>query len=172
MQKKFRNKIQGLEDRMGRMVKADLKTYHHFGHQIYGRELHIPAGTALTGKIHRYSCINVVTEGTIAVATEEGEHIVEAPAVFVSPPGIKRAGYAITDTVWITFHHSEQTDPELVEEEVIAKDYVELDKPGPKLPPSGLTTTEETVLKSLLIKHLNGKNDKTLHLLLRSLNET
>lgn len=143
-----------LENLMGkRSDKVELATKHHFAHGVYARELFIPKGCTLTGKIHRYSCINVILKGKILVGTESGSERVEGPTVVISPPGVKRMGYAITDTIWITFHHSEQTDPQKVEDEVIAKDYIELENSTPpKYKPMGLTPTEQIVLYGLLAK--------------------
>lgn len=77
---------------------------HHFAAGTYTRELHIPAGTVLTGKIHKESCINIITKGKICVATEEGNRTIEAPFTFVSGAGIKKAGYVLEDTIWINVH--------------------------------------------------------------------
>lgn len=92
---------------------------HHFAPGMYAREMFIPAGTVLVGKIHRFAHVNTVAKGRIIVATEEGLKEVAAPAVFVSPPETKRAGYAIEDTVWITYHPTEETDLEKIEQAVI-----------------------------------------------------
>jgi hypothetical protein len=39
----------------------------------------------------------------------------------VSKPGIKRAGYAHSDTVWICIHPTDETDLEKLEEHFIAQ---------------------------------------------------
>lgn len=104
-------------------VNFDELLTHHFSHKVYGRELFIPAGTMVVGKIHRNSCLNIILTGKVAVATEDGESILEAPLVFVSRPGIKRAVLALEDTRWITAHGSEKTDLEELEEEIIVKSY-------------------------------------------------
>jgi hypothetical protein len=65
----------------------------------------------------------VVSKGKIRVATDEGVRIIEAPATFVSPAGVKRAGYVIEDTVWTTFHITDTTDPEEIWDECVAESY-------------------------------------------------
>lgn len=105
----------------------NLAEYHYFAHGTYTRELHIPAGTVLTGKIHRHSCINILSKGEIAVVTDEGEYRLKAPHTFVSGPGVKKAGYAVTDSIWINVHPWDgEPDLEAVEHEVIIPSYAAL----------------------------------------------
>ncbi len=107
-------------------VSIQPKHYHCGG--VYAREIAIPKGTALVGEIHTQDQINVVSKGSIRVATEEGVKIIEAPCTFISPAGTKRAGYAIEDTVWTVFHATTSTDQQEIRKEFIAPDYDTLDK--------------------------------------------
>ena len=104
-------------------IKEEEYTNHYFAPGVYARELLIPQGATLTGKIHKTKHLNIVSKGKIMVASLDGQKIIEAPYVFVSEPGTKRAGYALEDTVWVTIHVTEETDVENIEEEVIALDY-------------------------------------------------
>lgn len=96
---------------------------HHFSKGIYAREMFIPAGTVLTGKIHRHEHLNIISAGDISVLTEEGPKRIVAPYTVVSPPGTKRLGYAHTDTVWTTIHATHETNLELLELEFITQEY-------------------------------------------------
>lgn len=98
---------------------AELKETHHFADGIYGRELFIPAGTVLTGKIHRHSTLNLLIQGDITVTTPDGMKRIQAPAVFVSEPGTKKAGYAHTDTIWVNVHPTKITDLAAIEAKFI-----------------------------------------------------
>jgi len=134
-----RNAIHALEDCMMGLpdeVKLDFDdlTFHHFAPGVYARELFVPKGYVLTGKIHKTEHLTIICQGKMAVASEQGEKIVEAPLVFVSKPGTKRAGYALEDCTWVTIHVTEETDLEKIEDMVIAKDYSELEGPDyPKI---------------------------------------
>jgi quercetin dioxygenase-like cupin family protein len=86
----------------------------------------IAAGVALTGKIHKYAHWNVVLKGRIRIITEKGMKEIVAPAMFVSPPGTKRAGYALEDTEWVTIHPTEETDIETIEKQIAVDTYEEL----------------------------------------------
>jgi hypothetical protein len=97
----------------------DLPVVHHFAPGMYARELHIPAGVMLTGKIHKTRHMNVLSAGEITVWTEDGMQRLSAPFSFESQPGTKRIGYAHTDCVWTTYHFTFETDLDAIEAEVI-----------------------------------------------------
>ncbi len=103
----------------------ELPVTHHFSKGVYARELFIPAGTVLTGKIHKHENLNIITRGDISVATAEGVKRLKAGDVVVSPPGTKRVGYAHEDTIWITVHGTDETDVDVIEQQFIAQSYDE-----------------------------------------------
>lgn len=103
----------------GAAMDTDALTQHHFAEGLYARELLIPAGTVLTGKMHKHGQINVLAQGSIEVWTEEGMKRLEAPCIIASPPGTKRVGYAYTDVVWVTVSATEETDLEALEAQLI-----------------------------------------------------
>jgi len=109
-----------LECEIARLPVPDTKLIHHFADGIYGRELHLPKGTILTGAIHRGRTLNIIPKGRIQVsAVGEVPRIIEAPACFVSEAGSRRAGIALEDTIWINVHASEETDLGKLEAELI-----------------------------------------------------
>ena len=93
---------------------VEFETEHLFAKGTYTRVLHIPENHVLTGHIHKDRTINILVKGKIAIATSEGEKMMEAPAYFVTEPGEKKAGYAITDTIWINVFPNED-DEEAIE---------------------------------------------------------
>lgn len=120
------SKVQRLEDFLSHLPQTDLPVEHLFAPGVYARVLHIPAGTVCTGKIHRHAHLNIIPKGEIEVHNQGETRRIKAPAYFVSEPGTKRAGYAISDTIWITIHPTEETDLEKIEAEVIVNSYEEL----------------------------------------------
>jgi hypothetical protein len=100
---------------------------HSFAEGVYVREIFLPAGCVLTGKIHKHSHPNFLMSGKVEVFTEEdGLQTLEAPLSMISKAGTKRVVRAITDTVWITVHVTEETDLDKIEDHVIAKNFEEL----------------------------------------------
>jgi hypothetical protein len=87
------------------LPEVDCKLQHVFAPGAYARTIFIPAGTYIGGKIHKHQHLNILSQGTVDVLTEEGgvERLV-GPLTMVSPPGTKRGVYAHTETVWTTVH--------------------------------------------------------------------
>lgn len=101
---------------------------HKFTDGIYVREIFIPAGTYIVGKIHKHGHPNFLMSGTVQVVTESGGvETLKGPLSMISPPGTKRALRAITDLVWVTVHHNPTNTQDLDELEkiVIAESYEE-----------------------------------------------
>jgi hypothetical protein len=97
----------------------ELPLKHHLCNGVYMRELHIPAGTCLTGKIHKTAHLNVILQGDISVMTEDGIKRIAGPCVIQSQPGLKRAGFAHADTIWMTVHAIDKTDIAEIEDELV-----------------------------------------------------
>jgi len=103
---------------------------HSFSDGIYVRQISIPAGTLLTGKIHKHDHPNFLLKGEVIVVTEDGEETLIAPRAMMSKAGTKRALYAVTDLVWTTIHHNPTNTQDLGELEkiVIAPSYKDYDR--------------------------------------------
>ena len=100
---------------------------HHFAPGAYGREMTLPAGLVVVGKIHKHAHINVISKGRVQVFTEQdGVLELAAPCTFVSSPGTKRVIHALEETVWTTVHVTNKTDLAEIEREVIATDFSEV----------------------------------------------
>jgi predicted dehydrogenase len=100
-----------------------------YGCYTYAREMLIPAGTLIIGKIHRHQHLNFITKGEVIVATEFGNKHFKAPCTFVSQIGLKRSVYAIEDTLWTTIHlvgEGSEDKLDVIEEEVIAPTYADI----------------------------------------------
>ena len=136
----------GLESGMFSPDQSTLKHYFapvvdEYGCGTYAREIHLPKGSLVVGKIHRHSHINIISKGKVSVATEHGKKYYTAPCTFVSEVGLKRAVLVEEDTIWTTIHLTQHLGEDKlgkIEEEVIAEFYEDI----------GLITSEEE-LKSL-----------------------
>lgn len=105
------------EAAMAKQVQVDLPVKHIFSEGLYARELFIPKGVLLTGRIHRFECLNVMAYGKMIVYSDlGGETILEGYNIMTSPPGLKRIGLALEDTLWTTFHATTETDLDKLEE--------------------------------------------------------
>jgi hypothetical protein len=135
--KKFRSQIINLEDKIKSLdkeyirVPEDFPVKHMFSEGMYVRELTVPAGVVVIGKIHKHEHPAFLLKGEAIVATENGGiKELKGPCSFVSPPGVKRAVYARTELIWTTVHLNKDNkkDLEKIEEENIAINYEEFDK--------------------------------------------
>jgi len=100
---------------------------NHFSDGIYCRELHMPAGTKIVGKIHKTKHLNTLAKGECLVITTEREKHIEAPCTFESVEGEQKAILAITDVVWQTYHVTDKTDLNEIERDVIVDNFEQLD---------------------------------------------
>lgn len=104
-------------------LKIEIQANHYHSHKVYGRQLVLPAGSLVIGKIHKNETLNIICSGEVTVLTEDGVNHYEGPTVFVSKKGAKRCVYSHRDTYWVTAHGTESTSLEDIENEVIAPTY-------------------------------------------------
>lgn len=141
---KFRENILNVQEGMLKMIAdgvvkdklPDCKLTHYYapidenyGCGTYARQMFIPKGTLIVGKIHRHQHLNFIMQGKVSVSTEFGPKYFKAPCIFVSEVGLKRAVIAEEDTLWVTVHltkHLGEENLDKMEEEVIAPSYKEL----------------------------------------------
>lgn len=122
------SRLESLETEMQPHEPAECLIVHHFAPGVYAREMRVPAGTFLTGKIHRYAHLNIMSAGKVTIVNETGRKTVEAPYAFTSEAGTKRAFYMHEFTVWTTIHPTTETDLEKLERELTADSYEDLVK--------------------------------------------
>lgn len=120
-----REKIFAAEAFMKEQPQISIPVQHYFSQGVYAREITIPAGVVLTGEIHKFTQLNILSKGRMQVYTEEGIKEVEAPFTVVSPPGTKRIAHTLTECVWTTIHGTDETNVDIIRDKFIAKDEKE-----------------------------------------------
>ena len=90
---------------------------------VYARELKLKAGTILTGKIHNFESMGILSQGRMRILTSEGAKIVEAPYVTVDKPGIKRLGVCETDCTFVSIHKTDAETIEDIEDELVSDTF-------------------------------------------------
>lgn len=115
-----------LERAIGQLEVADLPITHNFTKNgMYCRTLFIPRNCVLVGAVHKYEHISLLVEGEMSLLTPEGVKRVSGPMLQIAQPGLKRAGFAHTDTLWLTVHKTECTNPDTIEDVLTTKTYAE-----------------------------------------------
>jgi len=122
-QESVRTGLLEFQEAMAELPQVDIPLTHHFSKDIYGREILMPKGTVVIGKIHKHSSLNILAGGEISLLTEDGTKRLKAPYVVSSKPGIKRVIYVHEDATWVTVHGTDETNVEKIEEQFIAKTY-------------------------------------------------
>lgn len=140
---KFRQNLLAAEDWMVQArasvtdasIDEDFPVSHHFspidaeyGCCMYGRKLIIPKGSLIIGRIHKHHCMNFILKGKVVVTGEGGKNYFQAPDMFISGPGTKRAIRALEDSIWVNVVMAKNSgdDLEAVEGEVFAETYREI----------------------------------------------
>ena len=97
--------IYDLEAALLRLPQTEIPLEHDFCNGLYARSIAIPAGAVITGAVHRSESFWVVRAGELVFTNDNGDPMVaHAGCMGVSPAGIKRAGLALTDCIFTTFH--------------------------------------------------------------------
>lgn len=82
----------------------DCPVRNWFAPGVYCREITMPEGMLIEGRIHRHAHLNILSKGKCVVLTEDGYAELTAPCTFVSEVGTKRLVYCLEDVVWTTVH--------------------------------------------------------------------
>lgn len=105
-----RVKVEKAERVMEQFPQADCPVTHNFAPGVYVREILIPQGVLLTGAVHKTEHLSVLSKGHIFLINGEDRLELCAPATVLSPAGVKRAIYAVEESVWSTIHATNETD--------------------------------------------------------------
>ena len=108
---------------------------HRFVPGMYCREIFMPAGAVMTTMIHRYEHFAFILSGKARVVSEDnGDEVIEAPAVVVTKAGTKRVLHILEDMRWATVHLTEgngavetkdEQDLQEIEKTVVAATFEE-----------------------------------------------
>jgi len=118
----MRQKVQALQDVISQLPQYEPETKHTFHAGMYCREVWRPAGVIVVGKIHKKEHFYLIVSGTVAITTDEGVKSVTGPTLLCSKPGTKRAVYAETDALCMTFHVVDAKTIEEAEHELVEDD--------------------------------------------------
>lgn len=110
----------------GEHQEVDCPVTHRFTDGCYLREIFMPKGTTIVGKIHATEHFNIILEGEVTVATVEGVKRYQGPSTFVSKAGVQKVVYMHSDCRWQTVHVTDETDLDKIEQQVIVESYDDL----------------------------------------------
>lgn len=99
---------------------------HHFAPGLYAREIFLPAGTRIVGKIHRTAHLMTVVAGRGLLWNEFAAYEYRAPFTHVTVPLVKNVLWVIDDSIIVTYHPTDLTDVDAIEREIILDTYDQL----------------------------------------------
>lgn len=116
----MRQKVETLQQELSKLPQYEPQTKHYFHGGMYCREVFRHAGVLVVGAVHKKEHFYLIVSGTVAITDGEGNvQDVTGPHLFQSKPGTKRAVYAVTDALCMTFHAIEATSVEEAEAELV-----------------------------------------------------
>jgi len=113
------DKVQALQAEVSKLPQYEPETKHYFHGGMYCREVFRHAGVLVVGAVHKKEHFYLIVSGTVAITTDDGVQEVTGPHLFSSKPGTKRAVYAITNALCMTFHAIEAKNVEEAETELV-----------------------------------------------------
>lgn len=118
----MRARVEALQAELCKLPQYEPVTKHTFHGGMYCREVFREAGILIVGKVHKKEHFYLIAGGTVAITTDDGVQVVTGPHLLCSKPGTKRAVYAETDALCMTFHRVEATNVEDAEIELVEHD--------------------------------------------------
>ena len=65
----IRNFIALAEQQISLVEQVDVPVKHHFSKDVYARELFIPKGCFIVGKIHKHENLNILSQGELSIVS-------------------------------------------------------------------------------------------------------
>jgi hypothetical protein len=107
----FAARLAELGHEMANLAQVQCPLTHRFAPGVYLREISMPAGTVVIGKVHKTEHFNVLIQGACLIAHPDGRlEELRAPMTFVSKAGVQKALYILEDMIWQTIHPTSETD--------------------------------------------------------------
>ena len=112
--------LPNLEAAMLAEPQVDCPVTHHFGPNLYIREIFIPADTFALGRVHKAETMNILLKGKMAVFADGEVKLIEGPVTFVTGAGSKLA-LIIEDCTFQNIFATNETDIEKLEDMFVDK---------------------------------------------------
>lgn len=118
-----RESIEATQSEMAKFPQSPgMTTTHFFAGGMYCRRIEIPEGALIVSKVHKTEHLFIGCVGSLFVAGQGSNFVLEAGDIVSSPIGTKRAVRALTDVVVLTVHKTDNTSIEELERELVEHD--------------------------------------------------
>jgi hypothetical protein len=136
--KDFINKVETLENAMlasddVRIAKGNSDMFplkHSFSEGVYIREMFMPQGGLVIGKLYKISHTWFLLSGELEVATDEGNEYYIGPCYVNAPEGTNRVLHAVSDVIFVNVYPNPEniTDTDKLEEVLTCSSYKEYEE--------------------------------------------
>jgi hypothetical protein len=108
-------KLGALYDTASARPQIECEEKHHFGPNIYIKEVTMPAGALIIGKHHRMEHLCNMVSGRMFILQEDGsKKELVAPMTFMAKPG-RKVAYIVETVVFQNIYSTSETDIEKLE---------------------------------------------------------
>lgn len=98
----------------------EFPTNHTFTPGLYVRTIFMVAGSLVVSRIHKTEHPFIVSKGHCLVYSDnDGPVSIKAPYMGITKPGTHRVLLILEDTLWSTFHPTDLTDVEEIENKIL-----------------------------------------------------
>lgn len=111
-----------IQDQVAQLPQVEIPIFHHFAPNIYMRQMEVVAGTLMVTKMHKTEHFLIVLKGSATILDSNGLMYVQAPQIIKTQIGTKRVIYFHEDSTWLTTHPTNETDLNLIEDQLIVPD--------------------------------------------------
>jgi hypothetical protein len=103
---------------------------HSFSEGVYIREMFMPQGGLVIGKLYKISHTWFLLSGELEVVTDEGNNYYIAPCYVNAPEGTKRVLKAITDVIFVNVYPNPEniTDINTLENMLTCSSYAKYEQ--------------------------------------------
>lgn len=108
-----------LQYELGKLPQVEMPLLHRFTPGLYTRQITMPAGSVVISRVHKTTHPFVISKGRCSVWSEEhGVQELAAPYCGITTPATRRILVMHEETVWTTFHPTQETDLQKLQEEL------------------------------------------------------
>ena len=108
-------KVENLINVTRKMPQIQCEEKHHFGPNIYIKEVTMPAGSVIIGKSHKIEHVCNMMSGRMIIVQEDGSKVeLVAPMTFIGKPG-RKVAYIVETVVFQNIYSTDETDIEKLE---------------------------------------------------------
>jgi len=106
------DKLESELKKLPQLTDEDYQLKEYYSGGLYCRQITIPAGALITGRIYKFDHIEMMVSGEITIISADGpKNTYEGFNVISAKSGKRQAGLAISDTVWMTVNQVPENVP-------------------------------------------------------------